>query len=155
MGIVSSTSESARKHRREVWLKIVAPIVMPFLGLIVLSILLAIAVGTGSLVGKQITTIMGILATVFILIPMAVLCLLPYLLLAASAVGVGALHANAKTPLQFVHRLTGKIAAQTKHHGPRLARPLVGLNVRLTRWEYIMRGWLRPALPHGKESTDE
>jgi hypothetical protein len=155
MGILSSTSESARKHRREVWLKIVAPIVVPFVGLVVLSVLLAVAVGTGSLVSKQITTIMGIMGTMCILVPMVVLCLLPYLLMAASAVGVGLLHANVKTPLQSVHSLTGKIAAQTNHHVPWLARPLVSVNVRLTRWEYILRGWLRPALPDGKESADE
>lgn len=153
--MLSDTSASARKHRREVWLKIVAPVVLPFVGLIVLSIILAIAVGTGSLVSKQITTIMGILATVFILIPMVVLCLIPYVIVAMSAVGVGLVHANAKTPLQFVHRLTGKIAEQSHRQLPRLARPLVGINVRLTRWEYLVRGWRRPALPDGKESTDE
>lgn len=155
MSMVPDTSESSKKHRREVWLKIVTPVVLPFVGLIVLSVILAIAAGTGSLVSKQITTIMGILATLFVLIPMVVLCLVPYFILAVSAVGVGLLHANAKIPLQFVHRLTGKIAAQSERQLPRLARPLVSLNVRLTRWEYIMRGWLRPALPGGKESADE
>ncbi len=44
---------------------------------------------------------------------------------------------------------------KTIRYVPQLARPLIGLNVRLTKWEYRLRGSPHPALPPGKDLLNE
>lgn len=155
MRVSPNTIDPIQKHRREVWLKIVTPVALGFLGLIVLSVVLVIAVATDAMVSKQITVMMSILATVFVILPLAIVCLLPYLLLALGAYGAGQLYAHVRTPVRFTRRLTEQVAVKTQRLAPRIARPFMGLNVRTTRWEHRLRGWNRPALPAGKEQTHE
>jgi len=150
MGVSSNTANPVKNHRRDVWLKIVGPVALAGIGLIVFGVVLIVAVASGEMVNKQVTTIMGILATVFIILPLAILCLLPYAVLALSAVGAGKLYAHAKTPLRFSRRITEQVAEQTERHVPRLARPLIAINVRLSRWE----GVLEQVLPSGKEAKE-
>jgi hypothetical protein len=144
------TTKPARKHRREVWLHIVAPVALPLAGIVVLCIGLALAVATDALVGKQVTTVMGVVVTLFVLFPLTLLCLIPYFLLVVTAYGAGWMHSGAMMPLQFVRRMTGQLAEQTARHVPKLGRPLIGLNARMTRWEHTLR-----SLASGKEAVDE
>jgi hypothetical protein len=152
---VARNANPVRKHRREVWLRIVAPVVLPFAGLIALCAVLIVAVATDKLAGKQITVLMSILATACIMLPMMILCLVPYALLALSACGTGRVYAHASGPLRSMRHLTGQIAAKTARHVPRLARPFIGLNVRITRWEHTLRGWQSLGLPARKDGGDE
>ncbi|HVO69290.1 MAG TPA: hypothetical protein VMT24_04545 [Aggregatilineaceae bacterium] len=149
------TANPVQKHRREVLLRIVAPVVLPFAGLILLCVVLALAVATGALVGKQITVVMSLVATVFIALPMTILCLVPYFLLAVSAHLSGRVYARARTPLRSARRLTEQVAHTTERDVPKLARPLIGLNTRLTRWEHALRGWQQSAMPAEKEANHE
>lgn len=141
----SHRTDPVRKHRRDVLLRIVFPVALAFLALVVMCVVLAVAVATGSLESTQITVVMGLLATLFVLIPMTLLCLVPYFLLAMAAVASGRGYAHAQTPLRFSRRLTGQIALKTDQLAPKLARPLLALNVRVTRWEHMLSDWLRPA----------
>jgi hypothetical protein len=153
MSSSSSAVDPVRKHRREVWLKIVAPVALPFVGLVVLCVLLVIGVAADALVHKQITVVMGVVATAFIAFPLSILCLIPYLVLALGAAGSGRLHAKARQPLRAVRGFSSRVAQTTDRLAPRIARPFIGLNTRLTRWEQVVQSWQQPpALP---EQADE
>ncbi|NLX08699.1 MAG: hypothetical protein GXY36_03505 [Chloroflexi bacterium] len=155
MNTSPKATDPIRKHRREVWLRIIAPVALPALGLIILAVVLMVAFATDALVGQQIMAISGILAIPFVLLPMVLLCVVPYLLAAVIAAGAGRLYANGQKPLRFTRRLTARIAAQTTQYAPKVARPFISLNSRITRWEYTIRGWQQAALPSGKETADE
>jgi hypothetical protein len=142
MGASSKTVNPVRKHKRDVWLKIIAPIVLPLAGLIAVCVVLAVAVARDALVGKQVTIVMSILATCFLALPAVLLCAVPYALFAGLAVLTGKGYAQAHTPLRFARRTTEKIAVKTDEYAPRVARPFLALNVRLTRWEQMVSSWL-------------
>jgi hypothetical protein len=142
MGASSKTVNPVRKHKRDVWLKIIAPIVLPLAGLIALCVVLAVAVARDALVDKQVTIVMSILATCFLALPAVLLCAVPYALFAALAVLAGKGYAQARTPLRSVRRTTEKVAVKTDEYAPRVARPFLALNVRLTRWEQMVSSWL-------------
>jgi hypothetical protein len=149
MSTSRTTSNPVRRHRRDIWLRIVAPVVVPALLLVALCIVLLIAVARDELVSTQISVVMGIVATAFIALPLAILCVIPYAILAVTAVGAGRLYGVVTGPLQAVRRMTGKAARQTDRFAPKIARPFIGLNTRITRWEHTIRGW------QGKDASDE
>lgn len=154
MSTSTATADPVRKHRREVWLKIYAPVLLFVIGLVVVCAALVVGVATGTLVHTQVTAVMGVLFTVFVAFPLALVCLVPYFLIALGAYGSGRLYAQARRPLRVVRRLTARTAAQTDRLAPHIARPFVGLNTRLTRWEHTLRGWLRQPEPgSGPEHT--
>lgn len=121
----------------------------------VLCVALIVAVGTGTWQDTQVTTVMGIVATIFIALPLAILCLIPYALLAALAVLSGRTYELARGPLRSARQQTERLAATTARVAPRLAAPFVALNVRVTRWEYMLRGQPPQALPVDKETTHD
>ncbi len=155
MSTSSFKGDPVRKHKRDVWLKIVAPIVLPFIALVVLCIVLVASVAGGTLESKQITIVMSILATAFITLPLAILCLVPYALLAVLAHASGRGYAHVRTPLRLIRDLTGGVAATTHAVAPKLARPLIAVNVRLARWEATLLGPRKPVLPVERKATHE
>ncbi len=152
MGTRLSAKNPIRKHKREVRWRIIAPVVLGAAGLVALCVALAVAVAVGNLESKQISVVMGIVATLFISLPLVVLCLVPYALLAALAQLTGQGYAHARGPLRRVRSLSEQVAVTTDKHVPRLARPLIGLNVRLARWEHVVRG-IMPPLPVEKDAN--
>lgn len=154
-------SQTARKtdpvagHRRAVRLKIVGPVVLAALALVGVCGALILAVIGGALESKQITVVMGIVATAFLALPMAILCLVPYFALAALAALSGRGHARARGPLRSARRTTERLSRTTAAVAPRLARPLIAVNVRLTRWERTLRGPSGPALPVERKTSHE
>lgn len=153
MNTSRSTINPVRKHRREIRNRIVLPVVLAFVALVGVCVIFIIAVAAGSMEATQITIIMSVVATIFIAIPLVILCAIPYVILALTAWGVGRIYAGARGPLGSVRSLTGQVATKTNEMAPRLARPTMALNIRLTRWEHTLRGWLLPA-PE-EELTDE
>ncbi|MBN1679343.1 MAG: hypothetical protein JW966_03575 [Anaerolineae bacterium] len=154
MSTLSRPVDPKRKHRREVWTRIVAPVVLSFLALIALCVALVIGVATGALVHKQVAIIMSVVATVFLALPMMILCLVPYFILAFTAVGAGRLHANVHKPLRGARRLSGSIAERTKQIMPRLAQPVAAFNVWVTRLEHTVRGLSQPAAVETNDEID-
>lgn len=154
-------SQAARKanpvaeHKRAVRLKIVGPVVLALLALVGVCGALVLAVIGGALESKQITIVMGIVATAFLALPMAILCLVPYVMLAALAALSGRGYAGARGPLRSARRTTERLAQTTAGVAPRLARPLIAVNVRLTRWEHTLRGQPSPALPVERKTSHE
>lgn len=138
-------SNPVTKHRREVWLRIIAPVALPALGLVTLCIALMVAVATDAMVSQRITVLMSFLATVFIAFPAVILCVVPYLLLAFAAAGGHLAYSRATGPLRSVRRLAERIALATDQHAPKVARPFASLNVRVTRWEHTLKQLQSPA----------
>jgi len=143
------------KHRRDVRWKIVAPVVASVIGLVAVGVLLIVGVATGALVFEQVSVIMGILATAFIALPLALICIVPYLALGALAVGAGKLYARTRTPLRAARRFTERVSSRTQRTLPRLARPVIAFSTRLARWEHTLLGWQRTALQAGKDDRHE
>jgi len=154
-----STTTGARtpiqKHRRDVRWKVVAPVVAASAALVLGAALLIVGVATDSLVFEQVSVIMGILGTAFVLLPLVLLCVLPYLVAAALAIGVGQLYARARSPIRATRRFTERVADRTHRTLPRLAHPLIALNARLARWEHTLLGWQRSALEARKDRSHE
>jgi len=152
-----STAMDARtpiqKHRRDVRWKIVAPVAAASAALVIGALLLIVGIATGALVFEQVSVIMGILGTAFVLVPLALLCVFPYVIVAALAIGAGQLYARARTPIRAARRLTERVADRAHHTLPRLAHPLIGVNTRLARWEHTLLGWQRSAQEAGKDKS--
>ncbi|MCD4686421.1 MAG: hypothetical protein K8S97_10845 [Anaerolineae bacterium] len=156
MSTTASSANPVRAHRRAVFFKIILPVALPFVALIALCIALAVGVATGSLDSAQITTIMSLVFTLFIALPMVLLCIVPVVLMIVIAYFGGWTYAHTQTPIRFARRLSEQIAVATNKFAPRVVRPLVGLNVQMTRLENTVRNMQRPsALPTSKETDDE
>jgi len=150
-----ATANPVRKHRREVWLRIIAPVLVTFLALVGLCVALGIAVGADALSRRQITVLMSVVATAFIALPMALLCLVPYFLLASLASLAGKGYANAQKPIRSARHMTERIATAIDQRAPTLAQPLIALNTRVTQWEHTLNHWLPSALPGEEEISDD
>ncbi len=148
-------NDPVRAHRRAVWLKIIAPMVLPLVGVLALCVALIVGVASGALESKQVTVLMGVLATAFIALPMAILCIVPYFLLAALAYLGGWSYRRAGVPVRFARQLSAQIATTTEHLAPRVAQPLISLNTSLARWESTLRHWQQPLPVAEKEEADE
>lgn len=122
-------------HRRRVRFRIFGPVILAGLGLLVFVALILVGYASGGLEEQQVGVIAGILATLFITFPLVLLCLIPYVALAALAVGAGRAHAGVAGPIRTVRNLTHSIALTVDKNAPRVAAPTTAFNVRFTRWE--------------------
>ena len=143
------------RHKRAVRMRVVGPIALAVLALIGVCIGLILAVMGGALESKQITIVMSVVATAFLALPLAILCLVPYVLLAALASLTGRGYAGARGPLRSARRATARMADTTAAVAPKLARPLIALNVRVMRWESMLRGQPTPVLPVERKGSHE
>ncbi len=144
-----------RAHRRAVWRTILAPILLPALGVVVLCTALVVGVASGALESRQLTILMSVLATAFIALPMAVLCVVPYFLLATLAHLSGWSYRRTGRPLEWTRQLSARVAAATESLAPQVAQPLIKLNTSLARWESTLRHWQQPLPVAEKEEADE
>ncbi len=144
-----------KKHRRDVRWKIVAPITLAALVIIAIGVVFIVGVATDALVFEQVTVVSVCLATPFILLPLVLLCVVPYLIAAVLAIGVGQGYARTRPVIRSARRFTERVTARTHQTMPRLARPLISLNTRLARWENTLVGWQRSSLGAGKDETHE
>ena len=147
--------DPVRAHRRAVWFKIVAPVVLPLIGLVVLCIALIAGVVTGTLESARLTVLMGVLSTAFIALPLVILCIVPYFLLATLAYLGGWSYRQISVPMRFARRLSAQVAVTTERAAPRVAQPLISFNTLLARWENTLRHWQRILPVAEKEKADE
>jgi uncharacterized membrane protein len=133
----SSTVNPVKKHRRQVWRLVIAPVALPLLGLIAFCVVLIVAVATDTLEFRQVSVIMGLVATAFIALPMTILCVVSYLIFAFLAAGSSLAYSQTRGPLRAARVFSERVAVKTDEVAPRVARPFVALNVRITKWERI------------------
>lgn len=156
MSTTASSANPVRAHRRAVLFTIILPVALPFVALIAFCIALAVGAATGNLESAQITTIMSLVFTLFVALPMVLLCLVPVGLMIVIAYFGSWTYGHTKTPLRFARRLSEQIAGATEKYAPHVVRPLVGLNVQMARLENTVRNMQQPeALPTSKETDDE
>lgn len=136
--------DPVRQHRRAVLYKIILPVILVCVLLLAFAIILVAGTAAGSLESKQVSIIMGVLLTAFIMVPTVLLCLIPCALLIAAAYGTGWVYAQGKQPLRTVRQLTTRIMHKTDELAPKASAPFVALNVRATRWEHLLRGLRSP-----------
>jgi len=122
-----------QRHRRDVYTTIVLPVAA---ALLLLVVLLALAIG---LLGPlQFGMVADLMAILFILIPYAVICLLPTLILVAAAVGLWAVHGDiARLLARFRQPIIDGLAA-VKRQVPRAGEPIIAVQRRLAYWERLL-----------------
>ena len=153
--MASNTANPVQKHKRDVWLKIVAPILVPVIGLVALCVGLVIAAATDAIEPVQITIIMSVVSTLCLAIPISLLCLVGCAAMIAIAYAGGWGYTHIKTPVRAIRRLTHTITERTHRLAPKIARPTVALNTRFTRLEHSIRNWIAPSQESGgKDSHD-
>lgn len=150
---MSASPNPIRKHNRDVWLKIVFPVMVPILALIALCAALIVGIATDAIERQQISIIMGITSTLCLTIPLALLCAVGVLLTVGIAYGGSLGYRHVSTPVRAVRRLTERVKNTTQTVAPKIAQPTTALNARITRLEHTLRGWL--SLPEEKEVNDE
>ena len=155
MNTVSGKTNPVLAHKRDVRWRIVTPVIAGSGVLLLVLIGLIYGVASGGMAFKQVTVAMGMVFTAFIALPLVILCLIPYMLFAVAAVGVGMAHQGAQRPIRALRGFTGTMSEKTGQFVPKLARPLLEINVRLMRWERVVSAWASPTLAPGKDEHDE
>ncbi len=151
----SNTVNPVRKHHRDVWLKIVAPILLPVVGLLALCVALIVAAATNAIEPVQITIIMSVVSTLCLAIPISLLCLVGCAAMIAVAYAGGWGYAHIKKPVRAARRLTETITDHTNRVAPKIARPTMVINTRLTRLEYSLRSWIAPSEESGRKDNHD
>ena len=121
MSASHTTSNPVRRHRRDIWLRIVAPVAIAALLLVAFCVIPVVAVASDELVSAQVSVVMGIVATAFIAPAgdpvRSTVC-------GSGRDGGGSRTAlPARPPLQTMRRMTEKAAHQTDRFAPKVAQP--------------------------------
>lgn len=122
-----------QRHRRQVY----TAIVLPAAGaLLLLVVLLALAIGL--LNPLQFGMIADLMAIMFILVPWAIICLIPTLILMAAALGFWGVHGNIARPLARLRQgIIGQLAI-IRREVPGVSEPVIALQHRLAYWERLL-----------------
>lgn len=122
-----------QRHRRQVYTAIVFPATG---ALLLLVVLLALAIGL--LNPLQFGMVADLMAIMFILVPWAIICLIPTLILIAAALGLWGVHGNIARPLARLRQgIIGQLAI-IKRQVPRVSEPVIALQHRLAYWERLL-----------------
>jgi hypothetical protein len=151
----SNTVNPVRKHRWDVWLKIVAPILLPVIGLVGLCVALVIAAATGTIEPVQVTIVMSVVSTLCLALPISILCLVGCAAMIALAYAGGWGYRHVKIPVRAVRGLTETITAHTNRLAPKIARPTMAINIRVTRLEHSLRSWIAPSEESREKDKDD
>jgi hypothetical protein len=147
----SNTVNPIRKHHRDVWLKIIAPILLPGIGVVRCTVIAA----TDAIEPVQVTIIMSVVSTLCLAIPISILCLAGCAAMIAVAYAGGWGYAHIKTPVRAIRRLTETITDHTSRLAPKIARPTMSINTRVARLEYSLRNWIAPSEESGRKDNHD
>ncbi len=137
---MSEPVDPVAKHRREVWLHIVLPVVLSA-GLIVLSVVgLFTAAIAGWISPEQITTISSVLLTICILLPLILVMLLVDIGVLALVWLVSKAPTTITPPMRNLRQKADVSSTWVVRQTERLARPAIAFNARWTRWERFAVG---------------
>lgn len=130
--------DPVRRHRRDVWLKIILPVALSA-GLIMLALVL-IFVGTvsGTFEPEQVTVMASIFLSLCIVLPLLILAAVGSITAIAMAWGAGKLPRIITPPLRGIRESVDDFAAWLPTLAERLTDPLIALMAQLTRLEQII-----------------
>ncbi len=137
-----SDARVRERHRRAVTTRIVAPVVVAALLIVVASTILVI-----TLTGGQLNTVASFMS-LLILIPMTLVCLLPYLALVAMFAGTRKLYFWLPGKLSSARSTAHRVNTLAHRLSMGVARPIIGINQRIAWLEHVTgRKPRRPLLP--------
>lgn len=148
-------TDPMHKHRRDVWLQMVLPLVGVGLVLVLLVVGLFTLAVAGTYTAEQIETMAGVMMIVCILLPLAIIMLLLNAAVLALAVGTGKVPAMLLPILEMIRKQTEGVMQQVSKYTTRFAQPIITIDSRWTRWEQAVRSFFEPPKPktQTKEST--
>ncbi len=136
-----------QRHRREVYTGIVLPAAA---ALLLLVFLLALAIGL--LNPLQFGMVADLMAVLLILVPYAIICLIPTLILLAAALGLWAVHGNIARPLARLRRRITAQLAVIRQQVPRVGEPVIVLQRHVAYWERLLS---MPRVHKGEENRPD
>lgn len=149
---MAPVTDPVAKHRREVWLYIVLPVVgvgaVILLGLIGLFTLAVAGVWTA----QQIETVASVLMIICVLTPLVLLMLVFNMVAVAIAVGAGKAPAFMRPLLENARLLTVRMMTVTESLMNSSSSPFIAITARWTRWEDFVRGVFRSSAPTATEN---
>lgn len=131
--VVPDFKATRRLHRRRVWLQIRLPVIAA--GVVVFGGALFLAL---TLSGMQLGMVAALMASLFLLLPMVLLCMLPYVMLIFAVVGMGSLNRRAPRLLKRARNITFSLNQGSQRLSHLVAAPIISVSNRLA--------WLERAL---------
>ena len=125
--------EPILKHKRDVQRQIILPVILPFVALVVLAIVLFVLAMTDTISGQQIGVAAGILVTLFVLLPMAIVMLIFTALMLILAFGSNNIYIWIRTPLRQMRYYTERGAALTRASAAQLGKPVITMRTQFER----------------------
>ncbi len=151
---MSRVTDPIAKHRRDVWLYMVLPVV----GVGALILLMLVGMFTLAVAGtwsaQQIETVASVLMIVCILTPLVVMMLGLNAVVVVVAVGAGKVPAVLQPWLETGRQYVEKAANLVQRVSNTSARPFIAFTARWTRWENFVRGIFRTT-PSQANSAEE
>ncbi len=151
---MAKLAEPTQKHRRDVWLQIVLPIIGVGLILTLLIVGLFTLAVAGTFSAQQIETMASIMMIICVLLPMVLVMLGLHVLMVIIAVGTGKVPALLGPILESVRIRVEKVAKAVSSVSTRLAQPFISLDTRWTRWEQAVSSFFSPPEPKTQPKDD-
>jgi len=141
-GTIVSIMEPIAKHKSDFRWRILMPVLAPLLLLIISLIALLVLALRGNITGQQINVIAGIMMTIFVLCPMAILTLIPAGLLIWIAFSSDNLYDWTAPPLRKVRHWTTRGAEITHQLSERITEPVIKGRARYDSWLHTINEFL-------------
>lgn len=125
--------EPVLKHKRDVQRQIMMPVLFPIILLIVMALVLFGLAMTDNLSGQQIGVVAGILVTLFVLLPMALIMLVFTALMLLLAFGSNNIYLWIRTPIRLMRQYTERGAAITRSTAAQIGKPVINARTRFER----------------------
>lgn len=125
-------ARGVRAHQRFVRLRVAVPLVLSGALIVIVPSLLALALSAERF--SAVAAFLSLLITA----PMALLCLLPYVLLIVFAYGARRAYKGTRHTLGRLHRAARRVNLATQKLSARAVQPIIALNVRYAALERLI-----------------
>lgn len=152
---MARATDPEAKHRREVWLYMVLPVLG--VGVVILLFLIGLftLAATGTWTAAQIETIAGIMMIVCVLTPLMVVMLALNVVFVLLAYGTGKIPAGLKPLLVSMRNQSIKANAAVQRLSRASSRPIIGMSARWTKWEQSLSALFQSAEKPGEQQPQE
>lgn len=122
--------EPELRHSQDARRQIYVPVVLALCLMLFILVVLFAMVASGEIENQQVQVIAGIMMTLFILLPMALVMLVMAAVLLMIAFGSGDLYKFVVPPLRNLRDYSEKGATLTRHYAWRISDPLIAARAR-------------------------
>lgn len=139
---MSRRLDPVAKHRRDIWLYLILPVVLGT-GFILLALVVLFILGaTGTWSTAQINAIASVMLTICILLPLVLVAIGINIVMIFMAWGSRKLPTSITPPLRGIRHSIENISETVPKLTTRITQPIIAIHTRWTRWEHFMRGIL-------------